>query len=305
MTPRRKLSKPPIRTPKVLVVGRIRGRIPTIRNVLERYGVTTSTLAWKASASGLWRTGAIAPDVIVVDIPAPVSAAHVEVLQRFRDRWEHAPQIVITTGASSSVLTSLLAVGVDDFVANEDVWGELIVRVRRQLRQVAPMAMPAVVGPEVIQLDAANRTVTAHGRVANLTQREFDVFRCLTERGGEAISREEILRRVWGTSKVTHSTSGAGIVGVYVLYLRRKLTKLGLTHALCTIKGRGYSFQAPSDYWAPARKSAALAARGSRTGTRDLYSTADARTAATGDDDFDIATQPQQNADQSVRRKAL
>lgn len=303
MSPRRKNSEVAAHVAKVLVMGRVRARVPAIRRALERYGISTSTLAWKASSSGLWRLGANVPHVIVVDIPAPVSADHVEVLQRLRDRWEHAPQIVVTAGASPSVLTSLLAVGVDDFVSNEDAWGELIVRLRRQLRRVSPLAIPMSMGPDGMQMDAARRTVSAHGRVVTLTTREFDVFRCLTESGGKVLSREDILRQVWGNAKDRPST--AGIVGVYVLYLRRKLTKLGLAHALRTIKGEGYSFQAPGDYWKPARESAASGAAGSRSGARDLHSAASARNAGATNDDLDVATEPKKNSDEPVRREAL
>ncbi len=288
--------------PKVLVVGRVRARAAAVRKALERYGILTTTLAWRASRSGLWRLGSVAPHVIVVDLPVPVSADHVEVLQRLRDRWEHVPQIVITSGATASVLTSLLAVGVDDFVSDAKAWGELIVRLRRQLRRVSPLAMPLTMGPDGMQLDAVRRTVSAHGREVTLTAREFDVFRCLTESGGTTLSREEILRRVWGNAKDRPSTPG--IVGVYVLYVRRKLTKLGLAHALRTVKYRGYSFQAPGEYWAPTRGSAALGGAGSRSGARDLHPAAAARHTAT-DDDLDVAAEAKQDPDEAVRREAL
>jgi DNA-binding response OmpR family regulator len=302
MTPRRKNSEAALRTPTVLVMGRIRARVPIIRKALERYGLTTATLAWKSSASGLWRLGAKTPQVIVVDIPPPVTADHVEMLQRLRDRWEHAPQLVVTAGASPSVLTSLLAVGVDDFVADEDAWGELIVRLRRQLRRVSPQTMPGTMGPDGMQMDAARRTVSAHGRTVSLTTREFDVFACLAESGGKILSREDILRQVWGNADDRPST--AGIVGVYILYLRRKLTKLGLAHALRTIKGEGYSFQAPGDYWAPTQGSAASAA-GSRASARDLHPSTAARNAGATNDDLDVAAKSEQNPNQPVRRKAL
>jgi len=305
MSRKRKSSRVSLQVPTVLVLGRVRTRVTSLVRALERYGIVTRTLAWKASSSGLWRMGAQTPHVVVVDIPAPVTADHVEVLQRLRDRWDHVPQIVIAPGASPSLLTSLLAVGVDDFVASDDAWAELIVRLRRQLRRVSPLATPMTMGPDGMQLDAAHRTVSANGRTVTLTTREFDVFRCLTESGATTLSREEILRRVWGNAK--NHPSSPGIVGVYVLYLRRKLTKLGLAQALRTAKGRGYSFQAPGEYWAPPRTLApAGSARvGSRPGSRDLHPAAPARGRRTSNDDLDTPAEPKKNADQAVRRKAL
>ncbi|MDE3151887.1 MAG: winged-helix domain-containing protein [Gemmatimonadota bacterium] len=300
MSRKRKPSKPPASVPTVLVLGRVRTRVNALVRALERYGIVTRSLGWKASSSGLWRLGAQTPHAVVVDLPAPVTAHHVEVIQRLRDRWEQVPQIVVVPNASPSVLTSLLAVGVDDFVASDEAWAELIVRLRRQLRRVSPHAMPATVDPDRMRLDPARRTVSANGRSIALTTREFDVFACLVECGGTTLTREEILRRVWGDAKDRPSTPG--IVGVYVLYVRRKLTKLGLAHALLTVKGRGYSFQAPTDYWAPPPL-AALGRRGARAD--DLHPAAPTRRRRASDDDLDVTAEAKQNPNKAVRRKAL
>ncbi|HEY5219950.1 MAG TPA: hypothetical protein VIJ16_09070, partial [Gemmatimonadaceae bacterium] len=127
--------QPPSQIPIVLVIGRSRARVIAVRRALDRYGISTTTMDWRAPASGLWRLGSKTPHVIVVDIPPPVTADHVDMLTRLRDRWEHAPQIALTAKAGPSVLTSLLAVGVDDFVSSENSWAELVVRLRRQLRR--------------------------------------------------------------------------------------------------------------------------------------------------------------------------
>ena len=116
MSRKRQPSPANIQAPTVLVLGRVRVRVTALTRALERYGITTRTLGWRASSSGLWRMAAHPPNAVVLDAPPPVTAEYIEVLQRLRDRWEHAPQIVIAPGASPSVLTSLLAVGVDDFV---------------------------------------------------------------------------------------------------------------------------------------------------------------------------------------------
>lgn len=295
MNPRRNPTDKTSRAPSVLVLGRARARAGAIQKALERYGIRTESLGWRASSSGLWRLGARTPEAVVMDVPPPVRADQVEFLQRLRDRWEHVPQIAITWGASPSVLTSLLAVGVDDFVSAENAWAELVVRLRRQLRRVSALAAVAITGPDAMRLDEARRLVSANGRRVALTTREFEVFRCLVENGHRTLTREAILEAVWGDGD--DRPSSPGIVGVYVLYLRRKLGKLGLAHALRTVKGEGYNFQAPTDYWAPGMSSALA---GSGAGAGDL----DAPVAA-GDGDVHVPAKTQQDADQAVRRKAL
>lgn len=293
---------PPL--PTVLVIGRVRARVAADQRLLERYGLVTVTLAWKATTSGLWRLGAMAPDAVVVDIPPPVTADHIEVLHRLRDRWDTVPQIVVTSGASSSVLTSLLAVGVDDFVCGDNRSAELVVRLRRQLRRVSPHALPMPLGSETLEYDGVRRTVAANGRCIALTSREFEVFRCLIETPDTLLSREQILERVWGKG---HDQPGAsGIVGVYVLYLRRKLAKLGLAHALRTVKGKGYAFLAPSSYWTSAPNSA-TATSGSPLGLghRDLHAASPGQAGGAPNDDLDVSAKPKEHADQPVRREAL
>ncbi len=306
MSPRRKPDRIPSQLPTVLIVGRVRSRVATLERALGRYGIFTTTLAWRSSAAGLWRLGAKTPHVIVADLPPPIAADHVEALQRLRDRWERVPQVVVTSEANASVLTSLLAVGVDDFVSCDGdwAWGELIVRIRRQFRQAAPMAGPLSVGPDGMQLDPASRTVSANGQHVTLTTREFAVFRCLVDSGGATLSREDVLQQVWGDAEECPPTPG--IVGVYVLYLRRKLGKVGLAQALRTVKGKGYSFQSPGRYWEADAGSAPASARaGGRSRSGDLHSTATTGNARAANDDLDVSTEPKKNSDQAVRRKAL
>lgn len=308
MSPRRKPDRIPSQLPTVLIVGRSRSRVTTLERALGRYGIFTTTLAWRSSAAGLWRLGAKTPHVIVVDLPPPITADHVEALQRLRDRWEHAPQVVVTSEANASVLTSLLAVGVDDFVSCDGnwAWGELIVRIRRQLRRAAPAAGPLSVGPDGMRLDAAKRTVSANGQHVTLTTREFEVFRCLVEGGGGTLSREDVLRQVWGDAEDCPPTPG--IVGVYVLYLRRKLGKVGLAQALRTVKGKGYSFQAPGRYWDPsaAAGSAPASARARRRSrSRNLHPSPTTGNARAANDDLDVSSETKKDSDKAVRRKAL
>ncbi|HVA58767.1 MAG TPA: winged helix-turn-helix domain-containing protein [Gemmatimonadaceae bacterium] len=303
MNHRRKSAHKAPEAPTVLVIGRVRARVAMIQRALERYGILTTTFAWRAPASGLWRRGAKAPHAIVVDVPSAVTADYVETLQRLRDRWELVPQIVVTSAAGPSVLTSLLAVGVDDFVSSDRAWAELVVRLRRQLRRASPLILPMPAGPEGMQLDGTRRTVGANGRRVTLTTREFAVFRCLADGGGTTLSRAEILLRVWGDGD--DRPSSTGIVGVYVLYLRRKLSKVGLAHALRTVKGEGYSFQAPGDYWAPAQPSAATPGGAGRTRAGDLHPSTALGARGARDDHVDIAPEAKQDAKQAVRREAL
>ena len=68
-------------------------------------------------------------------------------------------------------------------------------------------------------LDPADRTVDLGDERAQLSPLEFGVLATLSERPGRAVTRAELIERVWGTSYV----GGSNVVDVVVRSLRRKL----------------------------------------------------------------------------------
>ena len=78
------------------------------------------------------------------------------------------------------------------------------------------------------------REVTLGDISVKLTELEFLLFSLIVEAGGEAVSREEILERVW------HGEADGGIVNVYIHYLREKLESGG-ERVIVASRGKGYS----------------------------------------------------------------
>lgn len=87
-------------------------------------------------------------------------------------------------------------------------------------------------------LDPIARLVWFRGRAVNLTPREFSLLHALTSNTGQAVSSDELHRRVWGSAP----TGGKSrqLLPLYVFQLRRKLSELGLRDALTTVRDYGY-----------------------------------------------------------------
>ena len=81
-----------------------------------------------------------------------------------------------------------------------------------------------------ISVDEDKRCVRFGGRVISLTDVEFALFLAIYRRGGEFVSRDAILREVWG------GECDGGIINVYVHYLREKLECDGEKIILCSRK---------------------------------------------------------------------
>ncbi|MBI2935536.1 MAG: winged helix-turn-helix transcriptional regulator [Chloroflexi bacterium] len=99
-----------------------------------------------------------------------------------------------------------------------------------------------VIRMDALSIDPARELVTVGETAVSLSKAEFDVLYLLAEQAGNPVSKEVLLREVWGENFVAQGN----VVDVCVHRLRRKLaeTTVGLD-LIKTIRGRGYMLQAP------------------------------------------------------------
>ncbi len=150
---------------------------------------------------------------------------------------------IIMCTARDSVEDTVLGLesGAEDYIAKPFRVEELLARVRLRLRQHADLqgaAGPAAEDRLVaggVELDVAARTATVDGTPVDLSAREFALARELIAHAGQALSREQLLDRVWGYEV----TGSSNVVDVYVRYLRAKVGADRIT----TVRGVGYRFE--------------------------------------------------------------
>ena len=161
------------------------------------------------------------PDLVVLDLMLP-GLDGLELFRRLRDEVP-VPVIMVTAlGQESDRLTGL-ELGADDYVTKPFSPRELVLRVQSVLRRAAA---PLVAEPRPVsmladgdlQVDLAAHEVTRGGQRLSLTLREYDLLAFLLQHPGQAYSREELLRLVWGWEYADHST-----VTVHVRRLREKI----------------------------------------------------------------------------------
>ncbi|MFL1429736.1 MULTISPECIES: winged helix-turn-helix domain-containing protein [unclassified Nocardiopsis] len=88
-------------------------------------------------------------------------------------------------------------------------------------------------------LDRDARRVWSDGREAELTYQEYELLECLTDSPGRAITRTELMQRVWGAAEGMHSRT----IDVHIHRLRRKLGPAG--DLIATVRKVGYIYQGP------------------------------------------------------------
>jgi len=84
-------------------------------------------------------------------------------------------------------------------------------------------------------LDLRTRRVSADGRAADLSAREFALAEVFFRHPGQVLSREQLLDHVWGYA----FDPGSNIVDVYVGYLRKKVGR----QRIVAVRGMGYRLE--------------------------------------------------------------
>ncbi len=172
-------------------------------------------------------------DLVVLDIGLPDIDGY-DVLRRIRARGCTVPVIVLTARTSTADRVAGLTGGADDYLAKPFSFAELLARIRLRLRDTRQPSA-AVLRHNGVSLDLLTRQVEADGRQVELSAREFALAETFLRHAGQVLTRDQLLRSVWGQDVY----GGSNIVDVYVRYLRRKL---GEDH-IETIRGVGYRFR--------------------------------------------------------------
>lgn len=112
--------------------------------------------------------------------------------------------------------------------------------VTRMVKLLTKQASGLSVDAELhLVLDPIGRVVRLHEKSVRLSQREFAVLHCLTSRRGRPVSAYDVMAYVWGERSERKKTRE--ILDVYIHNLRQKLKRLGLSNAIQTVRGYGYT----------------------------------------------------------------
>jgi DNA-binding response OmpR family regulator len=182
-----------------------------------------------------------APDVVVLDLGLP-GMDGVEVCRRLRTFTD--AYVVMLTGREDEVDKLIgLSVGADDYETKPFSPRELVARVRAMLRRPRTAAPAGVRTRRVgsLEVDPAAREARLHGAVVELTRIEFDLLDALSERPRTALTRGQLMERVWGPNWFGDDH----LVDVHVSKLRQKLgDDARAPRYIRTVRGVGYRLEA-------------------------------------------------------------
>jgi DNA-binding response OmpR family regulator len=183
------------------------------------------------------------PDLILLDLMLPRMDGW-ELCERLR-RLTTAPVIMVTARASVPDKVRGLGAGADDYVEKPYDPEELLARVRAHLRRSRQWSeSPAPRGPlslGTLHLDPAGYEVQLSGRPVGVTRLEFDLLYCLARHAGRALSRQELIDRVWGAGERIDPRG----IDAHIRHLRAKIEDdPGAPRRIQTVHGVGYKLVA-------------------------------------------------------------
>ncbi|GAB2538634.1 response regulator transcription factor [Nocardia heshunensis] len=175
-------------------------------------------------------------DAVVLDLGLP-DADGLTVLRQLREVTD-VPVVILTARSDERSIVRGLRGGADDYVIKPPRIAELLARLENVTRRAQPAPTPAtLVEYEDVRVDLHARRVEVGGVEIALTAKEFALLEALTQRPGTAVSRQQLMDRVWGDAFVAVSRS----LDVHMTGLRAKLDRPGL---ITTIRGFGYRWGA-------------------------------------------------------------
>jgi DNA-binding response OmpR family regulator len=175
--------------------------------------------------------------LVLLDVRLP-GISGFDVCRRLRSRGTRVPVIMLTARTQEADRVAGLDVGADDYVSKPFSVRELLARVRAQVRRDdwhSATADEFTLGDVSVRL--RQRLVLRRGKRVPMSAREFELLRYLIAHRNEVVSREQLLRDVWGYHEATITRT----VDNYVAKLRNQLE--GRPHEprfIVTVHGSGY-----------------------------------------------------------------
>jgi len=221
---------------------------PAVREALRRSlafeGYDTALAADGMAA--LEQADAYQPDAIVLDVLMPRMDG-LTTARRLRSSGVTTPILMLTARDTVGDRVTGLDAGADDYLVKPFELDELLARLRALLRRSSYAVAAGPVGEEHVmafgdlRMDTTTREVTRDGRPVELTRTEYTLLELFLAHPRQVLTREQILKAVWGFDFEPSSNS----LDVYVMYLRRKTEAGGMPRLVHTVRGVGYVLRAP------------------------------------------------------------
>jgi DNA-binding response OmpR family regulator len=216
--------------PGILIIEDDRDMAKVLRQGLEQenYAVTIAENGW----NGLHLAQSGGFQAILLDVMLP-SLDGYSLARQLRAGGNSTPILMLTAKDSVTDIVTGLEAGAEDYLTKPFSFLELLARLRGLLRRGQPEARSWRVAD--LTMDDASHEVYRGARLISLTRTEYLLLKVLLRNAGHVVSRDEIVRSVWGAPNTIESNG----VDVHIKSLRGKIDQRG-RRLIETVRGFGY-----------------------------------------------------------------
>ena len=223
----------------VLVIEDEENLLEALRYNLEREGYRVHTAT--DGGEGLDLARRVEPSLVLLDIMLPTLDGF-EICRILR-RESEVPILMLTAKGEEVDRVVGLELGADDYITKPFSIRELVARVRNTLRRTRYLQDSRGLGEERsyrvgnLEMDLNSHEARLAGEPLYLKPKEFDLLALMIANKGRALTRDQILEKVWGYDYIGQTRT----VDVYISWLREKLQADPTTaQSIVTIRGVGY-----------------------------------------------------------------
>lgn len=174
--------------------------------------------------------------ILVLDVELP-GVSGLEVCRRLRLNGQDEPVVLIAPEGADDLAPSVLETGGDDLLIKPFRIVELLTRMKTLLRRGG---VDVVVASGGLRLDVRGHRAWMDGAELRLAAKEFELLRVLVRETGSVVSREDLLKEVWGTDWWTSTKT----LDMHISWLRKKLGDSAQNpRYIRTIRGVGFCFE--------------------------------------------------------------
>lgn len=176
-------------------------------------------------------------DCIVMDINLPKINGY-DLCEQFRKYNTHTPILMLTAFDELEDKIKGFDSGADDYLTKPFYMRELILRINSLIKrsQNTESQSAKLIHALDISIHVAHKKVTRQNQVIKLTPREYQILVKLCKNPGEIISKNELIKEIWGTSMGVNTNT----IEVYLNFLRNKIDKPFGKNSIKTKVGYGY-----------------------------------------------------------------
>lgn len=229
---------------KIMIVEDEIGLVTLLKYNLEKQGY--ETISVMDGKDVLSEAISHRPDLILLDWMLP-NVTGLDLCREMRKTYElrNTPIIMLTARSEEADKVKGLSFGADDYITKPFSVPELMARIMALLRRVTPVPPVENLSYGDITMDFSKRRVMRGERAVHLGPTEFRLLQFLLEKPGHVLSREMLLKSVWGGSIHVELRT----VDVHIRRLRRALNEGGEKDVVRTVRSAGYAidFQDKTD----------------------------------------------------------